>query len=309
MTALEGKALLDHGKAIAKRYSGRVGSDMAEELGAEAVLRALRSPPPDGRLEPWLERIYRNLVVDLWRSRRSATLDIADVRGLAVAGTPEDAVLVNERRRRVRSSVALLPREARRALLARYYAEYDDNVSATRLGIAGPTMRTRIHRALDRLRVRLGDLRGLLPPVFGKVGGHVGAMALAPVMFAALVAISVSPRAPEAELPQSVVPEPQVALTAKFFVPPTTRTASRAAVPTPRKRAHAVSRTSDVSSPVRESIAQIGPFAEREEVVADIQLPESLDVFADPEAAARPCLVEAPPSFLAQLEKMVEESL
>jgi hypothetical protein len=50
MTALEGKALLDHGKAIAKRYAGRVGSDVAEELGAEAVLRALGSPPPDGHL-------------------------------------------------------------------------------------------------------------------------------------------------------------------------------------------------------------------------------------------------------------------
>jgi len=35
MTALEGKALLDHGKAIAKRYAGRVGPDVAEELGAE----------------------------------------------------------------------------------------------------------------------------------------------------------------------------------------------------------------------------------------------------------------------------------
>ena len=80
MTALEGKALLDHGKAIAKRYAGRVGPDVAEELGAEAVLRALRSPPPDGQLEPWLERIYRNLVVDVWRRRRPAALDIADLR-------------------------------------------------------------------------------------------------------------------------------------------------------------------------------------------------------------------------------------
>ena len=42
MTALEGKTLLDHGKAIARRYAGRVGADVAEELRAEAVLRALR---------------------------------------------------------------------------------------------------------------------------------------------------------------------------------------------------------------------------------------------------------------------------
>ena len=119
MTALEGKALLDHGKAIAKRYAGRVGPDVAEELGAEAVLRALRSPPPDGHLEPWLERIYRNLVVDAWRRRKPAALDLAEVHGLAVSGTPEDAMLAGERRRLVRASVARLPREARRALLTR----------------------------------------------------------------------------------------------------------------------------------------------------------------------------------------------
>jgi len=308
MTALEGRALLDHGKAIAKRYAGRVGPDVAEDLGAEAVLRALRSPPPDGRLEPWLERIYRNLVVDLWRSRKPATLDFEDVRDLAVAGTPEDAVLAGERRRRVRSSVARLPREARRALLARYYGEREDDASAAQFGIAGATMRTRIHRALERLRGRLGDLRAFLPPIFGKVGGHVGAMALAPVMVAALIGVSASPRAPEAELPLSAVPEPNVALTAKRFVP-FARTEPPAAIPAPRKRAHAVAQARNVVPPEPESIAQTGPFADREEAVADIQLPESLDVFADPEAAARPCLVEAPPSFLAQIEKMVEESL
>ncbi len=157
MTALEGKALLDHGKAIAKRYAGRVGPDLAEELGAEAVLRALRSPPPDGHLEPWLERIYRNLIVDVWRRRRPASIDAADLHDLAAPDSPEDVVLARERRRAVRASVARLPREARRALLSRYYGELDDEVSASRLGIAGSTIRTRIHRALSRLRGRLGD--------------------------------------------------------------------------------------------------------------------------------------------------------
>jgi RNA polymerase sigma factor (sigma-70 family) len=305
MTALEGKALLDHGKAIAKRYAGRVGTDVAEELGAEAVLRALRSPPPDGHLEPWLERIYRNLIVDGWRRRKPATIDVADVRHLAAPGTPEDALLASERRRAVRISVARLPREARRALLSRYYGEFDDDVTASRLGIAGATMRTRIHRALGRLRGRLGDLRGLLPPVFGKLGAGASALGLAPVMIAVLALSSVAPREPAAD---------PVTSAAVVSDQPASRTATPArspaqpeappAIAEPRKRVTTATRISPVAQP-----AQVMAFVEREEVVAEIQRPEGIDVFAGPAQVARPCLVEAPADFLAQFEKMVEDSL
>jgi RNA polymerase sigma factor (sigma-70 family) len=310
MTALEGKALLDHGKAIARRYAERVGPDVAEELGAEAVLRALRSPPPDGRLEPWLERIYRNLIVDVWRRRRPATLDIADVRGLAVSGTPEDAVLAGERRRAVRASVARLPREARRALLSRYYGELDDEVSASRLGIAGATMRTRIHRALAKLRGRLGDLRGLLPPVFGKLGAHVGAIGLAPVMIVALAVVSAPSPVPNAERPLSatVVPDHHATLATRPAVDPARKEAP-AAISEPHKRVRAVARTSPANQAALASPAQVIAFVEREEVVADIQRPEAIDIFADPVKSEPPSLVETPQNFLAQFEKMVEDSL
>jgi RNA polymerase sigma factor (sigma-70 family) len=310
MTALEGKALLDHGNAIARRYAGRVGADVAEELGAEAVLRALRSPPPDGRYEPWLERIYRNLIVDVWRRRKPATLDIADVGGLAVSGTPEDAVLASERRRAVRASVAQLPREVRRALLSRYYGELDDEVSASRLGIAGATIRTRIHRALERLRGRLGDLRGLLPPVFGKLSAHVGAIGLAPLMIAALAVVSVSSRTPETDpsFPAAVMPDHH----ATQAIRPAVRTA-RADIPTvavePHKRARAAVRTSAVAQPEAEAPAQIISFVEHDEVVAEIQRPEAIDIFADPVKVEPPSLVEIPASFLSQFEKMVDDSL
>jgi RNA polymerase sigma factor (sigma-70 family) len=310
MTALEGKALLDHGKAIAKRYAGRVGPDVAEELGAEAVSRALRSPPPDGRFEPWLERIYRNLIVDVWRRRKPATLDISGVHGLATTGTPEDALLASERRRAVRASLAGLPREARRALLSRYYAELDDDVSASRLGIAGATVRTRIHRALERLRGRLGDLRALLPPVFGKVGVHVGAIGLAPLMVAALVVVSVSPRTPETEIafPATAAPNHRATQAARPAAEP-----GPADVPVvaaePHKRARAVARTGAVAEPALEVPAQVVSFIESDEVVAEIQVPEVIDIFSEPAKVVPPSLVEAPANFLAQFEKMVEDSL
>jgi hypothetical protein len=43
--------------------------------------------------------------------------------------------------------------------------------------------------------------------------------------------------------------------------------------------------------------------------VKEILHPDSLDVFAEPERSAPPCLVEAPPSFLAQIEKMMDDRL
>jgi RNA polymerase sigma factor (sigma-70 family) len=308
MTALEGKALLDHGKAIARRYAGRVGKDVAEELGAEAVLRALRSPPPDGRLEPWLERIYRNLIVDGWRRRKPETLDSDDV--LVASSTPEDAMLASERRRAVRASVAQLPREIRRALLFRYYGELDDEVSAGRLGIAGATIRTRIHRALGRLRGRLADLRGLLPPIFGKFGSSAAGLGLAPFMIAALAVVGVSSRAPVADSP-SPAAAAQIHYTSQTarpaFGPP--RIASPAASAEPRKRARATTRVSATAQPMQAPPAQVISFVESTEVVADIQQPETIDVIADPARLAPPSLVEAPADFLAQFDKMIEDSL
>jgi RNA polymerase sigma-70 factor (ECF subfamily) len=310
MTALEGKALLDHGKAIAKRYAGRVGPDVAEELGAEAVLRALRSPPPDGHLEPWLERIYRNLIVDVWRRRRPATIDAADLHALAASDSPEDVVLARERRRVVRVSVARLPREARRALLSRYYGELDDEVSATRLGIAGATIRTRIHRALGRLRGRLGDLRALLPPVFGKLGVGASSLGLAPVMITALALSSVAPRAPEAEPspPVAVAPDNPAASTTSRALR-SARTEAPVAMAESHKRVRVASRTGALARPGQEAPANVIAFVERDEVMADIQRPEAIDVFADPTPVSPPCLVEAPAHFLVQFEKMVEDSL
>ncbi len=69
MTIQGGQALLRHGHLLARRHAARLGVETARDLGAEAVLRAVRKPAPDGRVEPWLERIFRNLSVDLWRRR------------------------------------------------------------------------------------------------------------------------------------------------------------------------------------------------------------------------------------------------
>jgi RNA polymerase sigma-70 factor (ECF subfamily) len=310
MTVLEGKALLDHGKAIARRYARRVGPEVAEDLRAEAVLRALHSPPPDGRMEPWLERIYRNLFVDLWRRGQLRNVALDDVPELASSGTPEDETLLREQRRLVREGLGRLPREARRALLSRYYGELDDAAAAARFGIAATTVRTRIHRALARLRAHLGDLRGWFPPIFGKWGAQAATVGLAPIMLAALVVVSTSATTPVPAPAPSTVGEiaPRPAQRPSAISPRTETPAVMATPPAPVRlvrRAASAAPSAEPPSPP----AAIVALDDGEPIVREILQPEAIDVFAEPEPPAARCLVEVPGSFAPQIEKMIEEQL
>jgi RNA polymerase sigma factor (sigma-70 family) len=304
MTALEGQALLDHGKAIARRYARRVGPELAEELQAEAIARALGSPPPDGRLEPWLERIYRNLFVDLWRRGTVVAAEV-DIDTLSADGTPEDEVLRRERRRIVRSALRELPRDGRRALLSKYFRDEQDEQAAGRFGVSAVTVRTRIHRALARLRDRLGEVRACLPMLFGRLSGQLAAVGIAPVIVAALlVASNPTPLAPAASAAPTVVAPTQVAraqvLSEEPLPAPVVRRMAR-----PRAAKPSVVVTTPAVTPTVAAVETPKPI----QVVSDILSPDGLVVFADPEPPVSPCMVEPPAQFLAQIEKMVEERL
>jgi RNA polymerase sigma-70 factor, ECF subfamily len=311
MTILDGKALLDHSKAIAYRHLGRMDADTADDLGAEAVLRALRTPAPDGRMQPWLERIFRNLFIDRWRRQRPAPVVAIEDAQLAGGATPEEAILMRERRQAVRARLAQLPRDARRALLSRYYGELDAEATAVRLGIAPTTVRTRIHRSLRRLRDRLGDLRASLPPELSNLlGAKTSALALAPVVVAMLAVAEVRPPAPE-----TATPQPAVATRAPQYRPAQPQvvaqaTSSEAVAPAEAKlRPHAM-RSNPVAShdePAPAAVKVI-EYGEDDEVVGAILRPDDI-VDGAPRRAAQPSLIEVPTDFVAQFEKMVEDRM
>jgi RNA polymerase sigma-70 factor (ECF subfamily) len=310
MTALEGQALLDHGKSIARRYAWRIGPDTAEELRGEAMLRALASPPPDGRMEPWLERIYRNLLIDLWRRSSVRMAEVVDLDALPAEGTPEEEVLRRERRRIVRSSLRSLPRESRRALLSKYYGEDRDDAAAVRFGVAAVTVRTRIHRALARLRTRVGELRACLPTLFGRLGAQLAATGVAPAMVAALLVasanVAIEPRA--LVEPPVVAPAPAMSRVARPV-------AEAAPLSQPTARPHArvrMARPAPVIAPAQstpEEPVMVGDADSVSPAVANILVPEGLVVFAEPERTESPCMIEAPATFAPQIEKMIEEEL
>ena len=308
MTILDGKALLDHSKSIVRRHAGRLDAETAKDLGSEAVLRALRSPAPDGHMQPWLERIFHNLFVDTWRRQPPPSLPLDELT-LSAGQTPEEAVLAHERRQVVRAQLAQLPREARQALLSRYYGELEPAETAARLGIAPATVRTRIHRGLTRLRAMLADLRAMLPPGLGNLWtAKTSALAMAPVLVVVLATAETRPLAPEpapvvrvlAASPAAVRPAP-ASPKAQAPVPLAVETKPRA------RAAHIPAIVVAQAEPAPAPLKYID--FEDDEVPGEIQRPDEEVIPGRPAAARHSSLIEIPDNFVVQFEKMVEDHL
>jgi RNA polymerase sigma-70 factor (ECF subfamily) len=308
MTILDGKELLDHSKSIVRRHAGRLDAETAKDLGSEAVLRALRSPAPDGHMQPWLERIFHNLFVDSWRRQPPPSLPL-DEQTLSAGQTPEEAILEHERRQVVRAQLARLPREARQALLSRYYGELEPAETASRLGIAPTTVRTRIHRGLNRLRVLLADLRAWLPSGIGNLWtAKTSALAMAPMLVVVLATAETRPLAPE--------PAPVVrAIAASPVAMRPTSASPKAQVPLPlavepKPRARAVHSPAIVVAQAEPAPAPLKYIDyEDDEVPGEILRPDGDHVPGGPPSARHSSLIDIPDNFVAQFEKMVEDQL
>jgi RNA polymerase sigma-70 factor (ECF subfamily) len=314
MTALDGKALLQHGQSLASRYASRIGPEAAQDLGSEAVLRAVRAPAPDGRTEPWLERIFHNLLVDRWRRQKPAPLAVDDLPELSGCGTPEEAALSGERRQLVRQSLAKLPRDLRRALLSRYYGGMSAEVAAGRLGVAPATVRTRIHRSLRRLRDMLGGLRALFPPFFVDLGAKAARLALVPLVAATVVAVQFRPRpAAPADAPPMVLAIAHSRQVARVADPrseiPSSQTDAPAAPPPdkPRARPQPKAQRTGQEPPSAAPAVKVFEFAEEE--VAGSRVDSGTDLVFVPADVKYDSLIEVPTRFPAAFEKMIEDRL
>jgi RNA polymerase sigma factor (sigma-70 family) len=151
--------------AIAERHA-RGASDAADDLAQDMAVAALEEGERVQRVGAWLERVGRNAEIDRWRAEGRRRELAAAVEAPAAPADPEQRLLAVERRGVVRRALAALPRPLRRAALARFAAELPFEAVAARLGTEPVTARTRVHRALARLRPRVGGLRAIffLPP-------------------------------------------------------------------------------------------------------------------------------------------------
>lgn len=153
-------------QAIAFRtaYLVTASAEDAEEVAADAFLKAFRALGRFRRersFRPWLLTIVANEARNRRRSanRRSGlALRAAEDRpSNDAAPSPEAAVLVHERREALLRAVESLRDDEREVVVARYLLDLPEADAAAMLGIPRGTVKSRLSRALGRLRERLDD--------------------------------------------------------------------------------------------------------------------------------------------------------
>ena len=134
----------------------------AEDATQEAFVKAhaaLGRFRVDAPFRPWLLRIVAN---EARNRRRSATRRVGltlrvveDRRPDDAAPSPESAVLAGERRSDLLRAVNGLRDEDREVIAIRYFLDLSEAEAAATLGIPRGTVKSRLSRALKRLRERL----------------------------------------------------------------------------------------------------------------------------------------------------------
>ena len=150
----------DHGAALRRFACGAVGSEQAEDIVQEAIIRVWRQGPPDASsLRAYLYRTVRNLIVDQHRraARRPHAVAQLGEDGLdaAVDGEPVeelvDRVVMEE-------ALARLTPEHRQALIAIHYRRLSIAEAALELGVPPGTVKSRCFYALRSLRAALDEM-------------------------------------------------------------------------------------------------------------------------------------------------------
>ena len=156
--------LVHRHQAIAFRTAyviARLAPD-AEEAAQDAFVKAYRAL---GRFRsgapfrPWLLRIVANEARNRRRAggreQRLALRAAAEGPSGDAAPSPEAAVLRGEGRAALLAAVERLPEEQRLAVVCRYFLDLSEEETAVTLGCRRGTVKSRLARGLERLRVEM----------------------------------------------------------------------------------------------------------------------------------------------------------
>jgi RNA polymerase sigma-70 factor (ECF subfamily) len=155
------EALVVSYQSLAFRTAFVIAGDAAdaEEAAQDAFVKAYRAL---GRFRsgqpfrPWLLTIVANEARNRRRTRgRRAALALRAADPGAPGEDPEAAALASERRERLLTAVERLRDDDREVLACRYFLELSEEETAAALGIARGTVKSRTHRALERLQEEL----------------------------------------------------------------------------------------------------------------------------------------------------------
>lgn len=136
----------------------------AEDVVQDAFVkahRALGGHREGAPFRPWVLAIVANEARNRRRSSgRRSHYELAVMEDRASGGaapSPEATVLADERRRHLLAAVTALPPRQRDVVACRYLLTLSEAETATVLGIASGTVKSRLARALGRLRATLTD--------------------------------------------------------------------------------------------------------------------------------------------------------
>lgn len=137
----------------------------AEEALLDAYSRAWRLAGrysrDRGPVLNWLMTITRSIAIDRLRAARPPAEDLDSVspRYVAAAGNPQTDAEHGQQQARIRSALAHLPGEQRKAIELAFYHGLTHSELADRLGLPLGTVKTRLRLGMGRLRQLLGDLQ------------------------------------------------------------------------------------------------------------------------------------------------------
>ncbi len=150
-------ALLEHRawvRALARRLVVDVND--ADDVEQETWRMALQTPPRrDDSPRGWLAAVVRNAARGLGRKRMRRTRNEAAAAAPAAALSPVEIVAAAEIHTRLALAVLDLEEPYRSTVLYRYFEGMDSAQIAVRIGIPAATVRTRLARAIERLRERM----------------------------------------------------------------------------------------------------------------------------------------------------------
>jgi RNA polymerase sigma-70 factor (ECF subfamily) len=174
-----------HYPAIRRYLRRRVGHQLADDLAADTFTLAFRQRhryrPEHPDAAAWLYGIAGNLLRQHARAEerrlRAYARVVADPAGSDVGDGVAERVDAAAAGRRAALAVADLPAEQREVLLLVAWTDLDCAGIARALGVPPGTVRSRLHRARQRLRRQLGwaaaeELEALQPIHPGGSTGH-----------------------------------------------------------------------------------------------------------------------------------------